>query len=267
MRMMRRLPGHRCAPASAHASAAERGLRLDRSEFRATGRRHDGRRGARRVLAFANQLLHAPTQRTPQTLEALRRGISRALPPGHGVSLSEPRVEHAIRNPDLYVAGTRVEMVSSVEALASQLPDGAMTGDELATHDFFSRFWAEHDRIRVWLDDPDPPGERSADVARRFFIFADSLCDLPERRPRHYVCVTHSGPAARIAPRVRPRPRSRRARVRRGSAADTRRERWSGLALPRLRDGAVVGRYLVSAHTAWPALATAIVRRANVHVV
>jgi broad specificity phosphatase PhoE len=138
-------------------------------------------------------LRHAPTQRTLQTLEALRRGARRALGPGSEVRFGEAQVEPAIRNPDLYVAGTRVEMVSSVEALAAQLPEGALTPDEVAGNPFFARFWSEADRIRVWLEDDDPPGERSADVARRLFTFARSLTD-GSGGARHYVCVTHSGP-------------------------------------------------------------------------
>ena len=59
------------------------------------------------------EFLHAPTSRTVQTAEALRRGVERALAPGAGVRLGAPRVERAIRNPDLYVAGNRVEMVSA----------------------------------------------------------------------------------------------------------------------------------------------------------
>jgi broad specificity phosphatase PhoE len=139
-------------------------------------------------------LLHAPTQRTLQTLNALRRGIRSALEVGSGVELGAVRLEPALRNPDLYVAGTRVEMVSSVEALAEQLPDDVLSAGEIARHGFFARFWAQDDRIGVWLDDEDPPGERSSDVARRFFTFARSLSDLDGARPRHFVCVTHSGP-------------------------------------------------------------------------
>lgn len=140
------------------------------------------------------EFLHAPTQRTLQTLDALRRGLAAALEAGSGVQLGEPRLEPALRNPDLYVAGTRVEMVSSVGALAEQLPGDALSAGDIAGHEFFARFWAQHDRIRVWLDDEDPPGERSSDVARRFFTFARSLSDLDGSRPRHVVCVTHSGP-------------------------------------------------------------------------
>jgi broad specificity phosphatase PhoE len=140
------------------------------------------------------ELLHAPTQRTLQTVDALRSGIDGALEAGSGVELGAARVEPALRNPDLYVAGTRVEMVSSVAALAEQLPEDLLSPGEIAGHEFFARFWAQDDRIRVWLDDEDPPGERSSDVARRFFTFARSLCDLDGSRPRQVVCVTHSGP-------------------------------------------------------------------------
>ncbi len=139
-------------------------------------------------------LRYAPTRRTLQTLEALSRGARRALGPGSSVRFGEPQVEPAIRNPDLYVAGTRVEMVSSVDALVAQLPEGALTPDEVASNRFFARFWAERDRIGVWLDDDDPPGERSPDVARRLFTFARSLTNGAGTAARRYVLVTHSGP-------------------------------------------------------------------------
>ena len=91
-------------------------------------------------------------------------------------------------------------MVSSVEALAEQLPEGTTSLQELAANDFFARFWAEHDRTAVWLRDPDPPGERAADVARRFFAFARSLADArsprPLRRLRHALGPAASDPAA-----------------------------------------------------------------------
>ena len=59
-----------------------------------------------------------PDAANVQTAEAIRRGMRASA-----ASLEPPRVEHAIRNPDLYVAGHRVEMVSSSAALAAQLPD------------------------------------------------------------------------------------------------------------------------------------------------
>ena len=72
-------------------------------------------------------------------------------------------------------------MVSAVEALAVQLPDSALTPEELARNPFFARFWASPDRIGVWVDDDDPPGERADEVARRLLTFARSLTDTLTR--------------------------------------------------------------------------------------
>jgi broad specificity phosphatase PhoE len=140
------------------------------------------------------EFLHAPTIRTVQTAEALRRGIEGGLPADSGVRLGAPRVERAVRNPDLYVAGHRVEMVSSMDAVAAQLPGDALTRDELEDNAFFRRFVTSPDRIGMWVADADPPGERADEVAWRFFTWARSLLDTARPYARRYVCVTHSGP-------------------------------------------------------------------------
>lgn len=140
------------------------------------------------------EFLHAPTLRTAQTAAAVRAGMQRTLPESTDVRFGAPRVEPAIRNPDLFVAGTRVEMVSSPEAVAAQLPAQTLDAAQVARHGFFSAFWGAADRIGCWVDAGDPPGERADDVARRLFAFARSLCDLADAHPRVYVCVTHSGP-------------------------------------------------------------------------
>jgi broad specificity phosphatase PhoE len=147
------------------------------------------------------EFLHAPTVRTVQTAEALARGMRRALPAAVGVQLGPPRAEPAIRNPDVYVAGHRVEMVSALDAVAAQLPDGVLTRAELERNAFFSRFLASPDRIGLWVADPAPPGERADDVARRFSCWARSLCDASRPYARRYVCVTHSGPLRAIVRR------------------------------------------------------------------
>jgi len=140
------------------------------------------------------EFLHAPTIRTVQTAEALRAGLHSALGGDAGVRLGTVRVEPAIRNPDLYVAGHRVEMVSAREAVAAQLPPDALTPAELERHHFFARFLTSPDRVGLWVADDDPPGERAEDVARRLFAWARSLCDTTPPYPRAFVCVTHSGP-------------------------------------------------------------------------
>ena len=168
-------------------------------------------------------LLHAPTRRTRETAEAIRRGMEAALGPSpptplslegqRGASISPfpfegegqgvrgrqvhllPAAESwALRNPDLYVAGARVEMVSTAEAMAEQIPGSGLGPDELARLPFLHGFWTNPDRIGYWVGHPDPPGEDATTVARRLLSFAASLLDLPREQPRRCICVTHSGP-------------------------------------------------------------------------
>src|SRR5579875_3966160 len=77
-------------------------------------------------------ILYAPTRRTRETALALQRAITASTVGSPHFSLLEPEVHMALRNPDLYVAGQRVEMVSSAEALAEQLSTVSLTGEQLA---------------------------------------------------------------------------------------------------------------------------------------
>ncbi|HET8854046.1 MAG TPA: phosphoglycerate mutase family protein, partial [Ktedonobacteraceae bacterium] len=84
-----------------------------------------GRQFSRKLLpGEVVSLLHAPTRRTRETALRLHSSMTAvfddvAEPP---VRLLAP-VEHwAIRNPDIYVAGSRIELVSTAEAVAEQLP-------------------------------------------------------------------------------------------------------------------------------------------------
>jgi broad specificity phosphatase PhoE len=136
--------------------------------------------------------MHAPTLRTQQTVEEVRASMEKALGSDSGVELLEVREQGAIRNPDIFVAGQRVEMVSSVKALAEQLSAPPMEPETLADHPFFSAFLASSDRIGYWVEHPDPPGEDTVAVARRQMTFATSLLDKQEDRPLRYVFSTHS---------------------------------------------------------------------------
>ena len=85
---------------------------------------------------------------------ARRSGPARPAPPSPpGPERPAPpptsRVAFALRNPDLYVAGERVNMVSSAAALAEQVP--GMTEDEAAVVPFFAKFFSHPDRIGWWL--------------------------------------------------------------------------------------------------------------------
>jgi broad specificity phosphatase PhoE len=139
-------------------------------------------------------LLHAPTRRTRETALVLHSSMAQAVGevPHSKVSLLAPAEHTAIRNPDIYVAGVRVELVSTAEALAEQLPSSGLGPEQLALLPFFRGFWSDPDRIGFWVNHPNPPGEDAVAVARRLLAFAGSLLDLPREQPRRYICVTHS---------------------------------------------------------------------------
>jgi broad specificity phosphatase PhoE len=133
--------------------------------------------------------LHAPTLRTRRTAEEIRASLQEALK--GRAKLLPVREEWAIRNPDLYVAGQRVELVSSAEALAEQL-DPPPPPEALSGHPFFKEFWRAPDRVGYWVGLEDPPGEDAVAVARRQLTFALSLPEAAGERPVRYLLVTHS---------------------------------------------------------------------------
>ncbi|MDQ3864749.1 MAG: histidine phosphatase family protein [Actinomycetota bacterium] len=136
--------------------------------------------------------MHAPTLRTRQTAEEIKASMEEALGSGSSVKLLEVGEQWAIRNPDIFVAGQRVELVSSVEALAEQLSAPPVDSETLADHPFFSVFLTSSDRIGYWVEHPDPPGEDTVAVARRQMAFATSLLDKQEDGPARYILATHS---------------------------------------------------------------------------
>lgn len=123
------------------------------------------------------------TARSRQTAEALRAAIDPEAAP----------VEPAwgLRNPDLYLAGARVEMMSSARAIAAQFPPGAMTPEAVLAHAFFRGFLTADERIGYWLAHDDPPGEDARAVAARVLHFARSFAARPGGG-RVVACVTHS---------------------------------------------------------------------------
>ncbi len=130
------------------------------------------------------RLVFGGTRRTRETAEALARGL------GDAHRVSGPVDAFALRNPDLYVAGTRVDMVSSPASLADQVL--GLSETEAAEHPWFAGFFAARDRIGWWLGHADPPGDDAATVARRIDRFARSLLDAGPTRDQRVVGVTHS---------------------------------------------------------------------------
>ena len=123
------------------------------------------------------------TKRSQQTAEALRAAIAPDSP--------EVLAAWGLRNPDLYLAGERVEMVSTPAAFVAQLPDGALDEAGVLSDPFFGGFLSAKDRIEFWLTHSNPPGESAAAVSRRVLQFARSFT---ARLGDGLViaCVTHS---------------------------------------------------------------------------
>jgi len=136
-------------------------------------------------------ILSGDTRRAKDTAANLARGVVDA-----GGQVVGPHVAFALRNPDLYLAGSRVDMVSSLEAFAAQV-DG-ISPQDVASLDFFPEFISSPDRIGWWLRHESPPGEDARSVAARVRSFAASLSDPVPGRPEVVVAVTHS-PLVRAA--------------------------------------------------------------------
>lgn len=130
-------------------------------------------------------VLSGDTRRALQTAEKVAAGLRRS-----GRSVEGPNVAHALRNPDLYLAGIRVNMVSSAEALAEQVP--GLAAEEVAGLDFYPQFFVESDRIGWWLRHESPPGEDASAIAERVERFARSLADRHSARRPVVAAVTHS---------------------------------------------------------------------------
>ena len=130
-------------------------------------------------------VLSGETSRAIQTAAHVARGIEEA-----GGTVLGPEKAHALRNPDLYLGGMRVNMVSSHEALADQVE--WLQTDEVAELDFFPQFIAEKDRIGWWLRHENPPGEGASEIAQRLEQFARSFSNPRRAGGGTVVAVTHS---------------------------------------------------------------------------
>lgn len=138
--------------------------------------------GARTDAAIS--VLFGGTRRTRETAEAIVRGIG---DPGR---VDGPTDAFALRNPDMYVAGTRVNMVSAPAFLAEQV--AGMTVEQAEANSWWTGFFNAADRIGWWLGQDEPPGESRHDIARRIRRFARSFADPGPHDGRLLVCVTHS---------------------------------------------------------------------------
>lgn len=142
------------------------------------GQRLAGRaQGAIRVIS-------GETRRTRETAAAVTRGAREA-----GAEVLEEGVAFALRNPDLYLGGVRVDMVSSEAAFAAQVP--GLAEADVARIEFFASWLTVPDRVGWWVGHKNPPGDDAGAVAARIRTFAASLADR-QGDTAFTVAVTHS---------------------------------------------------------------------------
>lgn len=122
------------------------------------------------LQAARTSVLVGPTLRARQSGVALSDGLKRV---NSGSAVAGPTVTAALRNPDLYLAGHRVDMVSTAAHFAEQV--SGVTEAQVSSVAFYAEFLAAADRIGYWLHHTDPPGDSAATVACRIRHFADSL--------------------------------------------------------------------------------------------
>ena len=130
------------------------------------------------------RVISGETRRTRDTAAAVARGARDA-----GAEVLEDGVAFALRNPDLYLAGVRVDMVSSEQAFAAQIP--GFTEADVAKVAFFADWLTVPDRVGWWVRHPEPPGDDAAAVAARIATFAASLADRDDSTA-FTVGITHS---------------------------------------------------------------------------
>lgn len=128
--------------------------------------------------------LGTQTHRSRQTAEALRAAIDPTSP--------EVKPAWGLRNPDVYLAGSRVELGSKAEFFASQCEYFAMTPGAVMAQGFYEGFLTAPDRIEYWLFSENAPGENAAAVAKRVLQFAQSFLAVPRDHDLVVAAVTHS---------------------------------------------------------------------------
>lgn len=134
-------------------------------------------------------LLATKTVRSHDTAKRLGEVIKAQNP---ALTIEGVHDEYAVRNPDLYLAGHRVEMVSNGNAMSRQLPEDTISGDAIEKLPFFGDFFRAPDRIGYWLFHDNPPGENATAVARRLLNYCRSCADTSPEKNLSIVAVSHS---------------------------------------------------------------------------
>ncbi|HWI32169.1 MAG TPA: histidine phosphatase family protein [Microbacterium sp.] len=136
--------------------------------------------------AFAG-LLASPTRRTRETAVQFAAGYGELRPTEPGM---QPRDSAALRNPDLYLGGHLVNMVSSPAAFVEQVP--TIAESDVVAVPFFRSFLTEPDRVGYWVAHSHPPGDTVLAVGRRIVAVVRSLADVRAWSGQTILGITHS---------------------------------------------------------------------------
>lgn len=132
-------------------------------------------------------LLSGETRRTRDTAEHFAASYRRHA---DGLAIPDPIVSFALRNPDLYLGGHRINMGQGAPFLASQSPE--VTEADVERSPFYAGLMTADDRVGFWIESNNVPGDSSRDVGRRIDQFARSLGDVAGWWGRTIVAITHS---------------------------------------------------------------------------
>lgn len=139
---------------------------------------------ADRGIAIAH-VLHSDTKRARETAEQLA-DANRAA----GGRIDDVRHAVALRNPDLYLGGHRVNIAEGAEAIAAQSPPSSE--DDVTASAFWSGLLTAPDRVGYWLEHGSPPGDDAHAVGRRIDHAVRSVADAASLRGRTIVAISHS---------------------------------------------------------------------------
>ncbi|GAA1684029.1 hypothetical protein MMUR_22880 [Mycolicibacterium murale] len=136
-----------------------------------------------RLAAF----MHGGTTRARTTAEHFKAGYDTATDAGVTAEIEN---NTALRNPDLYLGGFRVNMVSSAQDFADQVPP--LGPEEVQASPWYREFLTAEDRVGFWAAHAHPPGETAHSVGRRIEAFTRSLADVPVWDGGVVLGTTHS---------------------------------------------------------------------------
>lgn len=107
-----------------------------------------------------------------------------------GGQVDDAEVSFALRNPDLYLGGHRINMGEGAEALAAQSP--SIEPSAVGDIEWYRDLMTAPDRVGFWLEHANPPGDTARSTGERIDTFVRSVAHVPKWQGQTIVAMTHS---------------------------------------------------------------------------